>query len=193
MQILVSGKQLDVGGVLHSHIDEQLQSRINKYFSNSMDAYVVFNKERYSFRADWLAHVGTGISAQARADTRDILATFDEASDRQEIWPRRYKRRLWDKNGHERPASEDYVARNSVAVVEPEPEEAPEEIQPVVVGAYKTNFHRRTVGEANMQLDLLEQPVLMFRDTGDGHLYVVYSCPDSHMAWIYSMTESDGQ
>ena len=44
-----------------------------------------------------------------------------------------------------------------------------------------------------MQLDFAEQPVLMFRNTGDSHLNVVYSRPDSHMGWINSVTESYGQ
>ena len=77
-----------------------------------------------------------------------------------------------------------------VPAVEPEAKEAPEEIQPVVVGEHATDMHRRTVGEAEMQLDFAEQPVLMFRNTGDSHLNVVYSRPGSHMGWINSVMES---
>ena len=62
MQILVSGKQLDVGDVLQSHVDEQLQSRITYNFSNSMDAHVVFSKEGHDSRTDFLAHVGLCIN-----------------------------------------------------------------------------------------------------------------------------------
>ena len=58
MQILVSGKQLDLGDVLQSHVDERLQSRITNDFSNSMDADVVFRKEGQGSRTDLLAHVG---------------------------------------------------------------------------------------------------------------------------------------
>ena len=193
MQILVSGKQLDVGDVLQSHVDERLQSRITNNFSNSMDAHVVFSKEGHDSRTDLLAHVGPCINTQARADTSDIYATFDKASDRLEIWLHRYKPRLQDKHGHERPASEDYVAQNFVPAVEPEAEEAPEEFQPVGVGGHATDIHRRTAGEADMQLDIAEQPVLMFRNIGDSHLNVVYSRPDSHMGWINSVMEFYGQ
>ena len=193
MQILVSGKQLDVGDVLQSHVDERLQSRITNNFSNSMDAHVVFSKEGHDSRTDLLAHVGPCINTQARAYASDIYATFDKAADRLELWLQRYKPRLQDKHGHERPASEDYVAKNFVPVVEPEAEEAPEEFQSVVVGGHATDIHRRTVGEADMQHDFAEQPVLMFSNTGDCHLNVVYSRPDSHMGWINSVTESYGQ
>ena len=56
MQILVSGKQSDVGDVLQSHVDERLQSRITNNFSNSMDAHVVFSKEGHDSRTELLAH-----------------------------------------------------------------------------------------------------------------------------------------
>ena len=193
MQILVSGKQLDVGDVLQSHVGERLQSRITNNFSNSMDAHLVFSKEGHNSRTDLLAHVGPCINSQARADSNDIYATFDKASDRLEKWLHRYKLRLQNKHGHERPASEDYVAQKFVPAVGPEAEEAPEEFQPVVVGRHTTDIHRRTVGEADMQLDLAEQPVLMFCNTGGSHLNVVYSCFDSHMGWINSAMEIHGQ
>ena len=134
MQILVSGKQLDVGGVLQSHRDEHLRNRITNKFSKSMVAHVVFSKEGHDSHTDLLAHVGPCINTQARADASGIYATLDKASDGLEIWLHRYKPRLQDKHGHERPASEDYVAQNFVPAVEPEAKEAPEEIQPVVVG-----------------------------------------------------------
>ena len=44
-----------------------------------------------------------------------------------------------------------------------------------------------------MQLDLAEQPILMFLNTGDGHLNGVYSRPDNHMGWFNSVTEFGGQ
>ena len=134
MQFLVSGKQLDVGDMLQSYVDERLQSRITNNFSNSMDAYVVFSKEGHDSRTDLLAHDGSCINTQAWANSSDIYATFDKASDRLEKWPHRYKPRLQDKHGHERPVSEDYVAQNFVPAVGPEAKEAPEEIKPVVVG-----------------------------------------------------------
>ena len=83
--------------------------------------------------------------------------------------------------------------KNSVPAVGPEAEEAPEEFQPVGVGGHATDIHRRTVGEADMQLDIAEQPVLMFRNTGGSHLNVVCSRFDSHMGWINSTIEFHGQ
>ena len=60
-------------------------------------------------------------------------------------------------------------------------------------GGHVTDIHRRTVGEADMQLDFAEQPVLMFRNTGGSHRNLVYSRPYSHMGWINLVMESYGQ
>jgi len=184
MQILVSGKQLDVGEALRSHVDERLQSGVAKYFSNSLEAHVVFSREGQGYRADCSVHVGQGIQAQARAEAADIYQVFDQAAERLEKRLRRYKRRLRDHHGGERPAADGYMAQNYVLEAEPEAEEAPEEFQPVIVAEYTTNIHRRTVGDAVMQLELGEQPVVMFHNAGNGNLNVVYRRPDGHIGWI---------
>ena len=105
MQILVSGKQLDVGDALRTHVEERLQSGVAKYFSNSLDAHVVFSREGQGYRADCSVHVGQGIHAQARAEAADIYQAFDQASDRLEKRLRRNKRRLRSHHGKERPKS----------------------------------------------------------------------------------------
>ncbi len=190
MQILVSGKQLDVGDALRTHVDERLQSGVAKYFSNSLDAYVVFSREGQGYRADCSVHVGQGIHAQARAEAADIYQAFDHALERLEKRLRRNKRRLRGHHGNERPAPDGYMAQNYVLRAEPEEEEAPEEFQPVIVAEHTTDIHRRSVGEAVMQLDLAEQPVLMFRNAGNGHLNVVYRRPDGHIGWIDLVAET---
>ncbi|MBT4489796.1 MAG: ribosome-associated translation inhibitor RaiA [Rhodospirillaceae bacterium] len=192
MQILVSGKQLDVGDALRSHVDERLQNGVAKYFSNPLDARVVFSREGQGYRADCSVHVGQGIHAQARAEAADIYQAFDHASERLEKRLRRYKRRLRDHHGGERPERDGYMAQSYVLESESEADEVPEEFQPVIVAEHTTDIHRRTVGQAVMQLDLAEQPVLMFRNSGNGHLNVVYRRPDGHIGWIDLVADASG-
>ncbi|MFP6748378.1 MAG: ribosome-associated translation inhibitor RaiA [Alphaproteobacteria bacterium] len=192
MQILVSGKQLDVGDALRSHVDERLQNGVAKYFANSLDAHVVFSREGQGYRVDCSVHVGQGIHAQAHADAGDIYQAFDQASGRLEKRLRRYKRRLRGHHGRERPAADKFMAQNYVLESEPEADEAPEEFQAVIVAEHTTEIHRRSVGEAVMQLELAEQPVLMFRNVGNGHLNVVYRRPDGHIGWIDLVADTSG-
>ena len=191
MQTLVSGKQLDVGEALRGHVEDRLQDGVAKYFANSLDAHVVFSREGHGYRADCSVHVGHGIQAQARADAADIYQAFDQAAERLEKRLRRYKRRLRDHHGGDRPARDEYLAQSYVIEPEPEVDEAPEEFQPVIVAEHTTDIHRRSVGEAVMQLDLLEQPVLMFRTSDNDNLNVVYRRPDGHIGWIDLVADTE--
>ena len=184
MQILVSGKQLDVGDALRSHVDERLQTGVSKYFPNTMDAHVVFSREGQGYRADCSVHVGHGIQAQARAEAGDIYKAFDQATERLVKRLRRYKRRLRSHHGNERPVPDRLSAQNYVLAPEPETEEVSEEFLPVIVAEHTSDIHLRSVGEAVMQLDLAELPVLMSRNSDNSHLNVVYRRPDGHIGWI---------
>jgi hypothetical protein len=75
----------------------------------------------------------------------------------------------------------------------PEEEEEEEEAEaavtndanhPAVVAETPALIERLTVGEAVMRLDLLQAPVLMFRNSTTEALNVVYRRDDGHVGWI---------
>ena len=120
---------------------------------------MVFGKEGQGYRADCSVHVGHGIQAHAKAGAGDIYQAFDQAA--------------------ERPLPERFSAQHYTLA-----DEAPEKFQPVIVAEHTSDIHRRSVGEAVMQLDLAELPVLTFRNGGNGNLNVVYRRPGNHIGWI---------
>jgi ribosomal subunit interface protein len=188
MQILVTGKQIDVGDALRRHVEDRLSDGIAKYFSNPIEAHVVFGPEGHGYRVDCSVHVGQGIDAHAHATAAEIYAGFDAAADRLEKRLRRYKRRLREHgNGVDRavPAGAGLTAQSYVLAPEVEHEDEVEgEFRPVIVAESTRQVHRRTVGEAVMEMDLADQPVVLFRNAGNGHLNVVYRRPDGHIGWI---------
>lgn len=94
MQLSVTGKQLDVGDALRTHIEQNLSTAIGKYFANPTDANVVLSREARNIRADIKVHVGRGIILQGHADAGDAYAAFDLASEHIAKRLRRHKRRL---------------------------------------------------------------------------------------------------
>ena len=54
----------------------------------------------------------------------------------------------------------------------------------VVVAEHPAEITRLSVSEAVMRLDLMQAPVLMFRNSGSGVLNVVYRRTDGHVGWI---------
>ena len=183
MKLHITGKQMDVGNALQTHVGDRLEGAISKYFANPIEAHVVFSHEGSGYRVDCTVHVGHGVDAQSHASGNDIYATFDTAAERLEKRVRRYKRRLRDHHGRERPPADAYRAQTYVLAPEPE-EEAQEEFKPVIIAESTSDIHTRSVGEAVMQMDLTEAPVLMFRNSGNGHLNVVYRRTDGHIGWI---------
>jgi ribosomal subunit interface protein len=193
MQIHVSGKQLDVGDALRGHVEERLTSAVGKYFDNPIEAHVVFSREGSGYRVDCSVNVGRGIHAQARAESVEIYAGFDGAADRLEKRLRRYKRRLSNHHERERAPYEELLAQSYVLAPEEadSEEEVAVEFHPVIVAESTSEIHARTVGEAVMQMDLADQPVVLFRNAGSGHLNVVYRRPDGHIGWI-DLVDADG-
>jgi hypothetical protein len=54
----------------------------------------------------------------------------------------------------------------------------------VVVSEGTTQMRKLSVGEAVMQLDLMEAPALVFLNAAHGGLNVVYRRPDGNIGWI---------
>ena len=93
MQVVVTGKQVDLGEALQRHVSDRLVAMVGKYFDNAIGAQVVFRREGPMFHAECGVHVGGGIDKQARGDAADIYAAFEAAAVRLEKQLRRDKRR----------------------------------------------------------------------------------------------------
>lgn len=187
MRIQVSGKQLDVGEALRSHVEERLGEAVGKYFDRPVEAVVVFTREGHEFVADSSVHLSTGMTAQAKGRAAEIYASFEGAVERMEKQLRRYKRRLKD---HHR--SRDYPIEASGAASyvlagggdDVDGAEEPESLQPVIVAEMETPVPRVSVGEAVMQMELAGAPLLVFRNDSHGGVNVVYRRDDGNIGWI---------
>jgi hypothetical protein len=54
----------------------------------------------------------------------------------------------------------------------------------VIVSEGVTQLRTLSVGEAVMQLDLMETPALVFKNGAHGGVNVVYRRPDGNIGWI---------
>ncbi len=188
MQITVKGKQLDVGQSLRNHVEETLAGVTGKYFSNPIEATVVFSRHAHLYRADVTVHVGRGIHMQSAADADDPYGAINQATERVGKRLRRYKRRLKDHHSRaDEGAGEAIVAAQYILEKEPEPEtddHVEPEGEPTVVAEMQMPVETLTVGEAVMRMDLAELPALMFRNRAHGGLNMVYRRADGHVGWV---------
>lgn len=185
MRYTISGKQIDIGESLQTHVQAELSACLEKYAGRPTDAQVVFSRSAHEFVCEATVHLSTGLTAQAKAHATEIYASFDGCLEKMDKQLRRYKRRLKD---HHRDRAEpvELMGANSyiLASEEAESEAEPETLQPMIVAEMETKIPSLSVGEAVMQMELAGAPVLVFRNEGKSGLNVVYRRDDGNIGWI---------
>ena len=187
MNLTVKGKHIDVGDALRTHVEEQLSAVTEKYFSNPIDATVLFAHEAHLYRTDISVRIGRGIMLQSSAEATDIYPSFEAAVSKVGKRLRRYKRRLRDHHMNGALAAAEQVpARTYVieAEVTATGDEEDFSAEPVIVAEMDTTIETMSVAEAVMRMDLAELPALMFRSGSHGGLNMIYRRPDGHVGWV---------
>jgi ribosomal subunit interface protein len=198
VQLPVSGKQIALSDALRAYVSRQLDNITNKYFDHALEAQVTFGRARSFFTCDINLHAGRGVTVRGEGEAGDANTAFDDAAEHIAKRLRRYRKRV---NEH---------ARGLNARVKPEPgreyvlreEEFPEVAENAGAGYIDGHADRSqafeatiiaegdamietlSVRDAVMHMDLAYRQLLMFRNSGNGQLNVVYRRPDGHIGWI---------
>jgi ribosomal subunit interface protein len=185
MRYQISGKQIDIGEALQTHVKSEIGEIVEKYAQRPTDATVVFSRAAHELACEAVIHLSTGMTAQARGHAVDIYAAFESAREKLDKQLRRYKRRL--RNHHaDRQEPVEFGAASAYILApadEVDEEEAPS-LQPIVIAEMETKIPALTVGEAVMQLELTTHKFLVFRNEGHGQVNVVYRRDDGNIGWI---------
>ncbi|HEY6441161.1 MAG TPA: ribosome-associated translation inhibitor RaiA [Acetobacteraceae bacterium] len=186
MQITVSGKQVDLSDALRTRVSDHLDVISNKYFDHALEAHVTFSRARSFFICDINVHAGRGLTLRGEGEAADANTAFDDAAEHIAKRLRRYRRRMndhaRDSANRERPeAARQYILRQET---ESAPDGANGDAHATVIAEQAAEISLLSVSEAVMRMDLADQPVLMFRNTGTGQLNVVYRRSDGNIGWI---------
>lgn len=185
MRYQISGKQIDIGEALQSHVKTDLGEVISKYAERPTDANIVFSKSGAEFNCETVVHLSTGLTAQAHAHAHDIYAAFDQCAEKMEKQLRRYKRRLKDHHAQRTEPVELFGASTYIlAASDHEEDQEPDSLQPMIIAETESKVPTLTVGEAVMQMELAGAPVLVFHKVGKTGVNVVYRRPDGNIGWI---------
>lgn len=185
MRYQITGKHIDIGEALQTHVKDELSTVVGKYAERPTDANIVFSKSAHEYVCEATVHLSTGLTAQAKAHATEIYAAFDECNEKMEKQLRRYKRRLKDHHRDRSEPVELFGASSYILAPEAEAEESePETLQPVIVAEMETKIQSLSVGEAVMQMELAGAPVLVFKNEGKSGLNVVYRRDDGNIGWI---------
>lgn len=185
MRYQISGKQIDIGEALQTHVKTQLGASVAKYAGRPTEAYVVFSRSGHEYVCETVVHLSTGLTAQATGHANEIYAAFDSCCEKMDKQLRRYKRRLKD---HHRqrvdPVELSSAGSYILAPTEESDEAAAEPDHPVIVAEMETKIPSLSVGEAVMQMELAHASVLVFRNEKHSGINVVYRRDDGNIGWI---------
>lgn len=185
MRYKITGKQIDIGEALQTHVQTELGTVVSKYAERPTDANVVFSKSAHEYVCEATVHLSTGLTAQAKAHATEIYSAFEACNEKLEKQLRRYKRRLKD---HHRDRSEPVEILGASSYIlasdDAETEAEPETLQPIIVAEMETRIQSLSVGEAVMQMELAGAPVLVFRNESKNGVNVVYRREDGNIGWI---------
>ena len=188
MRYQISGKQIDIGEALQTHVKAELGEVVEKYAQRPTEVVVFFSRVAHEFTCETTLHLSTGLNAQAKGHATEIYAAFESCREKMDKQLRRYKRRL--RNHHKdrmQPVEFDggssYILAASNDHLDHEDGE-PDTLQPIVIAEMETKIPSITVGEAVMQLELAGHRMLVFRNEGHGGVNVVYRRDDGNIGWI---------
>ena len=181
----ITGKQIDVGEALQSHVKTEMSEALAKYAGRPTDAQVVFSREGHLHACEATVHLSTGLTAQARGTANEIYAAFDACNEKMEKQLRRNKRRLKDHH-KERPQPVEYAGGSAYILAAPDDDSDDGEAgtDPVIIAEMETRIASLSVGEAVLQMELAGAPLLVFRNEKTGGTNVVYRREDGNYGWI---------
>jgi len=185
MRYQISGKQINIGTALQTHVKTELDEVIQKYAERPTDALVIFSKSAHEFACEATVHLSTGLTATAKAKDTEIYAAFNSCCAKMEKQLRRYKRRLKDHHKNRTQPVELFSGSSyTISSDDGLNQLEPETLQPIIVAEMEAKTLSLSVGEAVMQMELAGAPVLVFRNESKDGVNVVYRRDDGNIGWI---------
>ena len=206
MQLLVSGKHLDIGDSLRGHVTTAIATSTARYFGRAIEGKVVFQRARHAFRADISLHVTRGLLVQSHGEAADPYLAFDTAAERLDKQLRRTKRRLVSRRREAANGLDSEAAAHTIFAApsgETPADDTPKRRKrkgktaasktsgedrdggrPAVIAELSMPIDTLSVGEAVERLDRADARVLMFRNCTHGGYNVLYRRDDGTIGWI---------
>jgi putative sigma-54 modulation protein len=153
-------------------------SKIKKYIDAPIEVHVVLSVEKFRHIAE-VSFTINGFVVKGQEETEDMYAAIDMVMDKIERQVRRYKDRLKRKRGAGSAEEKMRVKMNVVAVDHDQAETTPQVIK-------STNFSIKPmdVDEAIMQMNLIDNDFLVFRNDSSNEVNVIYRRKDGNYGLI---------
>jgi len=198
MQLSVTFRHMDATDALKTYARDRME-RIKKYFPDPISCHVVMSTERgFNHRVDVNVQLHNGLQVAGHETTENMYSSIDLVIAKIERQVRRYKGKL---NNHQPRHEIRPVEVEHTVLHQPEADRAAaasldeheQEKEPVFNVVKREKFHAKPLGvmDAIMQLNLLHQEFLVFRNQESGKVNVVYAREDGSYGLI-DPSDSEG-
>lgn len=187
MQVNISGKNINVGVALTSHVEEKIVESVYKYFENAVSSFIVFTKEKSAFRVEIRVNEGTGnhILLKSSGESSDAYSAFAEALSKVEKCLRRYKKKI--RNHNKDKIDKSLISKYVLSGDENDDIKACEETgTPLVIAENDIYLEKISVSDAVMRLDFEDLPALIFINSRTSAINMVYKRTDGNISWVDS-------
>ena len=191
MKFSVTFRKMDATDAIKQYAEEKVK-KIKRFFPDPLSAHVVLALERYQHRADVNITLHNGLVLKGQDTSDDMYSSIDLAMAKIEKQVRRYKDKI---RSHKPAAGPQLPFRVDVIEEDPEPmvvEEPPEEVVnalaedllPKVIKSDSFTAQPMTVEEAVMQLNLMNNAFLVFTNSANQSINVIYRRNDGNYGLI---------
>ena len=190
MQIIVSGKQLDIGESLRQYAETHIQNNVKKHFEHVAHAHVTISKEGLLFKTDIIVEgIGTGVVIKGEGKNKDAYHSVEEAVSIIGARLSKYKNRI---KNHRKDSKLNAFEMDAMKYVIPSDIDddidlniAPYDVvEPLMVAEKQIKIRTMTVKDAVMQMDLQNLTAYLFINTSTSKLNLVYHHSNGHISWV---------
>jgi ribosomal subunit interface protein len=201
MDIKVVGSNMEIGSALTNHVKDRLELNVKKYFVNAVNANVFFTKNKNSFKANIVVNEGVNnINVKSDAEAGEVYSCFESALEKASKQLRRYKRKIKtyrrSQGGFKSVDIRDQILEVPKYVIPAVPYGLFEEIEEEetiamnqvdslkIIEEKTTIVEELSVNDAIMKMDLSNLPALVFINSQNKRLNVVYLRKDGNVSWV---------
>jgi putative sigma-54 modulation protein len=180
LKVSVTFRHMEASDALRDYAVEKIERVVTKYLKNATEAHVILDSTRHRqvFMAEINIHA-SNFDISAHCDNADLYAAIDFATDKVEAQLRKHKDRINDRKGR---ASLPAIAATMIPVdvVTGHDEQGTTR----VVETETLQAKPLSVDDAVMQLELSHSEFLVFRNSANSAISVVYRRRDGNYGLI---------
>ena len=175
MEITVTFRHMEPAESLRTYAEEKM-SKIKKFIDQPVEAHVVLEVEKFRHVADVTLSLN-GVRIKAEEETGDMYSAIDQVMDKLEKQVKRHLSKIRKRSGENIKGEEALETEATAEVSEESLEELQIEVEKIVAKPMDPE-------EAAMQLNMLPQDFLVFRNSRSMEINVIYKRRDGNLGLI---------